>query len=184
MRQPGSALCCCCLALCLAASASGRGLLITDQQAQKALDTVTSAAGDIWGQASQALDSSSLADGTMSPWQRNHTIEAINHRAPEFITDWGYVIRPQVSPPTPNVILTLAHPVGFSHAHCPLHMQAAQIVPKASIRCNVLQQSVCEGCPLLQEVLSVSMTASCCMCRLPARFTMQRMGGGQSTHHS
>ncbi len=97
MRQRGSVLRCCCLALCLAASASGRGLLITDQQAQKALDTVTSAAGDIWGQASQALDSSSLADGTMTPWQRNHTIEAINQRAPQIDTDWGYVIRPQVS---------------------------------------------------------------------------------------
>ena len=78
------------------AGASGRGLLVTDQQAQHALDTVTSAAGDIFGQASQALASSSLADDTMSPWQKNHTIEAINHRAPEWKTELGYFIRPQV----------------------------------------------------------------------------------------
>ena len=113
MWQQGSVLWCCCLALCLAASASGRGLLITDQQAQNALDTVTAAAGDILGQASQALDSSSLADGTMNPWQRNHTIEAINHRAPQFVTDWGYVIRPQVRPRLPMAGGTVMHnPVG------------------------------------------------------------------------
>ena len=103
MRQRAWALRCCCLALCLAASASGRELLITSQQAQHALDTVTSAAGDLWGQAAQALDSSSLADaapgttGAMTPWQRNHTVEAINRRAPDWSTDWGYAIRPQAS---------------------------------------------------------------------------------------
>lgn len=112
MWQQGTVLRCCCLVLCLAASASGRGLLITDQQAQRALDTVTSAAGDIWGQASQALDSSSLADGTMNPWQRNHTIEVINQRAPEIITDWGYIIRPQVNPHLHMACATVMHTLG------------------------------------------------------------------------
>ena len=97
MRQRGSALCCWCIALCLVAAASGRGLLISDQQAQKALDTVTSAAGDIFGQAFQALASSGVAD-SLTPWQRNHTIDAINQRAPEWKTDLGYFIRPQVNP--------------------------------------------------------------------------------------
>lgn len=105
MRQPRSALCCCCLALFLVASVSGRrGLLISDQQAQNALDTVTSAAGDIFGQAQQALATSSLADDGLTPWQRNHTIEAINHRAPEWETDWGYSIRPQASTRHPSIL--------------------------------------------------------------------------------
>lgn len=51
MRGHGAVLWCCCLAACLASAAQARReLLITDQQAQSALDTVFSSAGDIVGQ--------------------------------------------------------------------------------------------------------------------------------------
>lgn len=56
MRGLGAVLWCCCLAACLASGAQARReLLITDQEAQSALDTVFSSAGDIVGQVGEEL---------------------------------------------------------------------------------------------------------------------------------